>query len=164
MDLYEYMPDSLCKQLHGVTINQALEQRIIDDLGDENGNFIFHSRHDPNLLLAIVQHYKIQCSEPLTQEYSSEELLNIIGDLSFFRFPANGKYECRLCKPNGIKLGKPFLTLDPSYFVEDNNSSKFVRLKPLDKPPNNPSKGVLYFDAGINKLRCYDGNSWQNCW
>jgi len=29
--------------------------------------------------------------------------------------------------------------------------------------PSSPSAGDLYFDSGDNKLKCYDGTSWQNC-
>lgn len=38
-----------------------------------------------------------------------------------------------------------------------------MRLEPLDAEPANPDKGDLYFDNTINKLRCYDGTAWQDC-
>ncbi|HOO78391.1 MAG TPA: hypothetical protein PLZ73_10955 [bacterium] len=38
-----------------------------------------------------------------------------------------------------------------------------MRLEPLDAPPDDPGKGDLYFDDGTNKLRCYDGTAWQDC-
>ncbi len=39
-----------------------------------------------------------------------------------------------------------------------------VVLKPLDVAPSNPEKGEMYFDNVLNKLRVYDGTTWQNCW
>lgn len=39
-----------------------------------------------------------------------------------------------------------------------------VVLKPLDVAPSNPVKGEMYFDNVLNKLRVYDGTTWQNCW
>jgi len=39
-----------------------------------------------------------------------------------------------------------------------------MRLEPRDTAPDNPSKGDMYFDGLINKLRVYDGTTWQNCW
>ena len=28
--------------------------------------------------------------------------------------------------------------------------------------PGTPTKGMIYFDSGTNKLRCYDGTTWNN--
>lgn len=39
-----------------------------------------------------------------------------------------------------------------------------MRLEPIPTSPTNPSKGDIYFDSTINKLRVYDGTTWQNCW
>ena len=39
-----------------------------------------------------------------------------------------------------------------------------LRLEPRSTPPSNPSKGDMYFDDTNNKLRVYDGTTWQNCW
>lgn len=39
-----------------------------------------------------------------------------------------------------------------------------VVLKPLVVAPSNPEKGEMYFDNVLNKLRVYDGTTWQNCW
>ncbi len=42
--------------------------------------------------------------------------------------------------------------------------SSVMRLEPILTPPANPSKGDMYFDGIVNKLRVYDGTTWQNCW
>jgi len=39
-----------------------------------------------------------------------------------------------------------------------------MRLEPRLTAPSNPSKGDMYFDGTINKLRVFDGQVWQNCW
>jgi len=39
-----------------------------------------------------------------------------------------------------------------------------MRLEPRSFSPPNPGKGDIYFDGTINKLRVYDGTTWQNCW
>ncbi len=39
-----------------------------------------------------------------------------------------------------------------------------MRLEPIPNPPQSPSKGDMYFDSTLNKLRVYDGSVWQNCW
>ncbi|MEO6547573.1 MAG: LamG domain-containing protein [Ferruginibacter sp.] len=39
-----------------------------------------------------------------------------------------------------------------------------LRLEPRSFSPPNPSKGDMYFDGTINKLRVYDGTIWRDCW
>jgi len=39
-----------------------------------------------------------------------------------------------------------------------------MRLEPLSAAPSSPSKGDIYFDNTLNKLRVFDGTTWQNCW
>ena len=41
-----------------------------------------------------------------------------------------------------------------------------MRLEPIPttSAPSSPAKGDMYFDSTINKLRVYDGTTWQNCW
>ena len=39
-----------------------------------------------------------------------------------------------------------------------------MRLEPLNSAPSSPAKGDMYFDGTLNKLRVYDGTTWQNCW
>jgi hypothetical protein len=39
-----------------------------------------------------------------------------------------------------------------------------MRLEPRNTPLPNPAKGDMYFDGIMNKLRVYDGTTWQNCW
>ena len=39
-----------------------------------------------------------------------------------------------------------------------------MRLEPIPTAPSSPSKGDIYFDSTINKLRVYDGAIWQDCW
>jgi hypothetical protein len=39
-----------------------------------------------------------------------------------------------------------------------------MRLEPRTSSPSTPSKGDIYFDSTLNKLRVWDGAVWQNCW
>ena len=38
-----------------------------------------------------------------------------------------------------------------------------MRLEPLGADPSPADKGDLYFNGNTNKLRCYDGSTWHNC-
>ena len=40
--------------------------------------------------------------------------------------------------------------------------SDVMRLEPRNGAPSSPDKGDIYFDSADNKLKCYDGTSWQN--
>ena len=42
--------------------------------------------------------------------------------------------------------------------------SDVMRLEPRATAPASPSAGDMYFDSTINKLRVYDGTTWQDCW
>jgi hypothetical protein len=42
--------------------------------------------------------------------------------------------------------------------------SSVMRLEPIPVAPSSPSKGDMYFDSTLNKLRVYDGTTWHNCW
>jgi hypothetical protein len=55
----------------------------------------------------------------------------------------------------GIGIAAPARTL---------HVNAVMRLEPIPSPPANPSKGDMYFDSTINKLRVYDGTVWQNLW
>jgi hypothetical protein len=39
-----------------------------------------------------------------------------------------------------------------------------IRLEPRNTAPENPVRGDMYYDGILNKLRVYDGTTWQNCW
>ena len=42
------------------------------------------------------------------------------------------------------------------------NITETLKLKPLGSPPSDPEKGTMYFDNIDNKLKVFDGTSWQN--
>ena len=52
-------------------------------------------------------------------------------------------------------------TINPQRTLHVND---VMRLEPLSSAPTSPAKGDMYFDGTINKLRVYDGTTWQNCW
>lgn len=43
--------------------------------------------------------------------------------------------------------------------IMKNGSTKFI---PLSADPSNPEEGQVYFNSTSNKLRCYDGTTWNN--
>lgn len=102
----KYLPDHLAIELSGLSVNDALYKQIINDLGDENGHFIFKRRND-NRYVAVVQGYFILCSRRLVEEYNFNDILNFAGELTFFRFRSSKGYESRLGVPKKITLGRP---------------------------------------------------------
>jgi hypothetical protein len=40
--------------------------------------------------------------------------------------------------------------------------SDVMRLQPRNGAPSSPGAGDIYFDSADNKLKCYDGSTWQN--
>lgn len=54
----------------------------------------------------------------------------------------------------GIGISTPDRTLHVNHVM---------RIEP-GLPPSTPSAGDLYFDQDINKLRCFDGTTWRDCW
>lgn len=55
----------------------------------------------------------------------------------------------------GIGINSPARTL---------HVNAVMRLEPIATAPTSPAKGDMYFDSTLNKLRVYDGTTWQNCW
>ena len=39
--------------------------------------------------------------------------------------------------------------------------SDILQLTPMAEPAV-PAEGMVYYDSGTSKLRCYDGSTWQN--
>ncbi len=62
---------------------------------------------------------------------------------------------------NGVQaIGLAFNTANFAMLLSNGS----FKLKPLTIAPSNPTKGEIYFDDNLNKLRVYDGTTWQNCW
>jgi hypothetical protein len=59
----------------------------------------------------------------------------------------------------GSSVGIGLLTPQRALHVND-----VMRLEPRATAPSNPSKGDMYFDNVVDKLRVFDGLVWQNCW
>ncbi len=52
-------------------------------------------------------------------------------------------------------------TTTPTDTLHVNGTAK---LTPQASAPASPTEGTIYYDSTLNKLRCYDGTAWQNCW
>ncbi len=76
---------------------------------------------------------------------------NVAGDVSAFS-------ELMVIKSTGnVGIG----TTNPARTLHVNS---VMRLQPIATAPTSPAKGDMYFDSTLNKLRVYDGSTWQNCW
>jgi hypothetical protein len=116
-EVVKTMPADLRDKLDGLTINEALERGIINDLGDANGKFFFyHADESIEAAYGIVQGYAVTLSKGLVA--ASDTALDIIGDLRFQKGISTiegdgfGKAWFRLGMPAGINLGDAFVTLD----------------------------------------------------
>jgi hypothetical protein len=76
---------------------------------------------------------------------------NVAGDVSAFK-------ELMVIKSTGnVGIG----TTSPARTLHVN---AVMRLEPIAIAPSSPAKGDMYFDSVLNKLRVFDGTTWQNCW
>ena len=112
------MPADLRDKLNGLTINEALERGIIDDLGDESGKLIFqHGDEKIDAAYAVIQGYAVRVSDNLKNGVDNIE--DVVGDLRFQKGISTiegdgfGKEFFRLGMPAGINLGKELYTLAP---------------------------------------------------
>jgi len=103
-------------KLNGLTINEAIEKGIIDDLGDADGKFIFE-REDIDAHYALIQGQAVWCSEGLAAKL--DETDEILGDLTFQKGVSTiegagfGKSWFRLGLPAGVKAGVAVKSLTP---------------------------------------------------
>lgn len=42
------------------------------------------------------------------------------------------------------------------------NASTFLRLTPSPSAPATPAVGTVYYDSGLNTLRCWNGTTWNS--
>jgi hypothetical protein len=82
-----WLPESLFTQLYGLTLNEAIAEGIITDIGDKDGNFVFEATNG-QYHYALVQGYKISVSEELVNALAGDN--SILGDF-IFGF-CNGEY------------------------------------------------------------------------
>lgn len=166
MRIFEDLPSELCQRLHTLSLDEAISEGLIDDIGDEEGNFIFEDPESPGKFFAIVQKCKVLCSERLIEDYSPEEITKIIGDLSFFRWVSDGKEHFRLARPRYIKLGEAAVSIkiEEKESTADYPSIQHINFHPKNAAPKNPKQGMIYYDKQTNCLRCFDGISWKSCW
>jgi len=61
----------------------------------------------------------------------------------------------------GIGTTTPSDNLEVNGTVKINNA---LKLDPLSSAPQDPSAGWIYFNSTDNKLKVYDGSTWQNCY
>lgn len=118
----EAMPVALQEKLNGMSINAALKAKLIDDLGDDNGDFIWnHADDDIKTLYGIVQGFRVTISDSLRDNI--DDLDGMIGKLVFTKGVSEiegkgfGKPFFRLGMPKGIRLGKSVASIKESHFA-----------------------------------------------
>lgn len=93
-----YLPEALCIKLNGLSLDMAIKQGLIYDLGDNDG-ILFHPLNEQSdRYFAIVNGFKVICSRRL-MAYSKEERDSWLGLMNFFRYEDNDRFEFRLCTP-----------------------------------------------------------------
>ncbi len=83
----------------------------------------------------------------LTNEIPTGDMLLMTNNTGVVWIKSNGNV--------GVNMSAPQRSL---------HVSDVMRLEPRATAPSSPSKGDIYFDSVLNKLRVYDGTTWQNCW
>ena len=81
------------------------------------------------------------------------------GGERFFKFQKPGGSSNVMVISSSGRVGIGMDSPQTSLHVKD-----VLRLEPRNTAPSSPSKGDMFFDSTINKLRVYDGTTWQNCW
>ena len=100
--------EELQTALHGKTINEALKLGIIDDLGNDDGEFIFdHEDENISQQYAIVQGYGVIVSEGLTENLGDTDIFDcqFVKGISTVEGAGHGKPFFRLGMPQGLRLG-----------------------------------------------------------
>jgi len=107
---FEFMPSSLSTKLVGLSVNEAIKNGFITQVGDENGNFIFSDADQADVYYALFSGYLIRCSESIIQ--SGLEISEIAGGLTFYKYVLNGVELYKLGMPNNVKLGNVVFQLN----------------------------------------------------
>ena len=109
-----------------------------------NGNPNLDSNRSSRILMAV--------DGPVTAN-------NVPGSIIFLTRGAVGDAIPRMIIKNNGNVGIGTLNAARPLHVND-----VMRLNPRATAPTSPAKGDMYFDGILNKLRVYDGTTWQNCW
>jgi len=71
-------------------------------------------------------------------------------------FSTNGSEAMRIDTSGNLGVG----TASPARTLHVND---VMRLEPRATAPSSPSAGDIFFNSSTNKLQCYDGTAWQDC-
>lgn len=109
------MSQAKLETLQGLTIDQALDEGLIDDVGDDEGGLIFESNKVPGVFYALVDNSYIQTSPAVGNGDDIEDK----GELTFWLGESDEAYYkgevsdhkdakkvmvARLTKPRGLDL------------------------------------------------------------
>jgi hypothetical protein len=106
---FDTLPKELQDKLIGKTLNQAIAEGLVTDLGDDAGNLFAHSTQSEEWVYAIINGCRVTVSDKLTKT-DPEEVKEMLGDLTFgggistVAGEGNGKYWFNLGLPRKTML------------------------------------------------------------
>ena len=97
---------------------------------------------------------------------SQKNLILLKEDATMLTFTSdNGAtYRAVLFDNNGVQLIKDNTIVHKVDMSGNVTMGDVLNIKPRSTAPSSPSRGTIYFDDVTNKLRVFDGTTWQNCW
>jgi len=89
----------------------------------------------------------------------------LIDDIAIWNRALDSAEITQLYQTQSINSNSPgFVGINISNPTRNLHIKDVMKLEPRDTAPNNPTRGDIYYDGTLNKLRVYDGATWQNCW
>ncbi len=84
----------------------------------------------------------------------------------YYTHTYQNQYGCDSLVTYYVVINQPSSSNNPNVGININNPQRslhvkdIIRLEPRNTPPENPTKGDMYFDGTLNKMRYYDGVRW----
>lgn len=79
---FDSLPKDVQDKLIGKTLNAAIAEGLVNDLGDDAGNLFAHSNQNEDWMYAIINGCRVTLSKTLATT-EPEEVNKILGDLTF---------------------------------------------------------------------------------
>ncbi len=137
-------------------LNISVQNDSIDDLG-QNPFQAYIQMKDPQKEIIIGNAYNIPSQK-------NEIVLKEDATMQTFT-PNNGAtYRTVLFDNNGVQLIENNIVVHKVDMSGNVTMGDVLNIKPRATAPSSPTKGTVYFDSVTNKLRVFDGTTWQNCW
>ncbi len=102
---YNSLPLDVQDKLIGKTLNQAIAEGLIEDIGDNDGNFVLHNEQNEDWKYTLINGCRVTLSTTLAgKDFTTEVLPNLGnltfgGDISTVKGEGEGKYWFNLGMP-----------------------------------------------------------------